>query len=743
MNDSLLRWVFCLLAWQIPNWCFSQPATYRKADSTLVFQLIDKAEFFLSEGQHDSALYFCKQAEAYSKRKNYKKGLAWTLIERTDVLIDKDDLKEADRYPPQTNTIGVQLNDSLICAISWMQMAQIRMYENSYDAAVPLFEKAIRFYFEKHPSKYAALAYNDLGYTWGMKGELQNKASCMLKCIVVYESLGPGKDGEKGIAYNNLSSVYAELKDFDKAIEYGKTSLIFREKAGDITKLALGCCNISQLYRNKKNIAEALRYQQLCEKYALQSGNEARITHAYSTAAVILSDQNDLKGAMEYERKAIALLEKTGKDKAQLANRYLSLGITSNKLNEDSITTLSYYKKGMDIAASVNHKFALREGHFTLYDFFKKHNDYQEAIGHYEKYVLYKDSIIKSNTAASITELEKKYQTAKKDNEISELVTAQRIKELQIEKQNALLAGNELEAQKKQNEIVLLSQSKELQALEIKRQGEELSKQQLLAKTQEQQLKLAAQEKALKDQELQGQRQFRNMMIAGGLLLALLGFILFNRYQLKRKLEEQKALQAMRNNIASDLHDEVGSTLTSIHILSGVSKKNIEKDKAKAANMLQKITEQSQAMQQAISDIVWAIRPDNDKLQNMLVHMREYVSHTLEPKQVNVTFDAEPEILHQTLNMQQRKDFFLIFKEAINNAAKYAAANNVSIHLGRNNGYIQMTIKDDGKGFDVNKITSSSGIRNMKERAVLLKGKILIQSENGTGTYIDLKVPTT
>jgi two-component system, NarL family, sensor histidine kinase UhpB len=742
MNSRTLLYMAHLFVCLMPTVCFAQPA-FTRIDSIRVFQWLDKAEEFFVESKYDSALHYCNKAEQYSKNKNFKKGLAWAFIKRTDILIDNDELNEADRYPPQTNGIGLLLKDSLIAAISWMQMAQVKMYQNKYDAAVPLFEKATRFYFEKHPSTHAALAYNDFGYTWGRKGELQNQAIALLKSISIYELLGPGNDAERGIAYNNLSTVYAELKDLDKAIEYGKTSLIYREKAGDIAKLALGCCNISQLYRSKKNTAEAWRYQQLCEKYALQSGNEARITHAYITAAVILSDQNDLKGSMEYERKGIALLEKTGKDKAQLANRYLSLGISSNRLNEDSITTFTYYQKGMDLAASVDHKFALREGHFHLYDFFKKHNDFRKAIGHYEKYVLYKDSIVKGNTAASIAELEKKYETAKKDNEIAQLVTERRIKALLIEKQNALLAGNELEAQKKQNEIALLSQAKELQTLEFKRQGEELSRQQLLAKTQEQQLKLAAQEKALKDQELKSQRQFRNMIIGGAALLGLLSLILFNRYQLKRKLNEQKALQVIRNNIASDLHDEVGSTLTSIHILSGVSQKNIEKDKVKVAHMLQKITEQSQSMQQAMSDIVWAIRPDNDKLQNMLVRMREYVSHTLEPKQVNVLFDAEPDVLQQTLNMQQRKDFFLIFKEAINNTAKYAGANNVSIHLGRNNGYIQMTITDDGEGFDINKITSSSGIRNMKERAGQLGGQIIVQSTRGKGTIIDLKVPAT
>ena len=77
-------------------------------------------------------------------------------------------------------------------------------------------------------------------------------------------------------------------------------------------------------------------------------------------------------------------------------------------------------------------------------------------------------------------------------------------------------------------------------------------------------------------------------------------------------------------------------------------------------------------MQQGMSDIVWAIKPDNDKLENMLVRMREFASHTLEPKNIETVFVTDEAVLSQSLNMQQRRDFFLIFKEAINNSIKYA-----------------------------------------------------------------------
>ena len=93
--------------------------------------------------------------------------------------------------------------------------------------------------------------------------------------------------------------------------------------------------------------------------------------------------------------------------------------------------------------------------------------------------------------------------------------------------------------------------------------------------------------------------------------------------------------------------------------------------------------------------------------------------------------------------MTQRRDFLLIFKEAINNIAKYAAATQVNIHLVRKGGDLCLEIADNGQGFEVLKQTSSSGLKNMKTRAAALKGSINIQSQAGKGTSISLTIPTT
>jgi ligand-binding sensor domain-containing protein/two-component sensor histidine kinase len=225
------------------------------------------------------------------------------------------------------------------------------------------------------------------------------------------------------------------------------------------------------------------------------------------------------------------------------------------------------------------------------------------------------------------------------------------------------------------------------------------------------------------------------------LVIAVIVVVAYSIYRNRiRRLEEKFR---MRSVIARDLHDDIGSTLTSINILSRVSHSNLDKDKERAAGLLQKITEQSQDMQQSMSDIIWAIRPDNDKLENMAARMREYLSQTLEAKDIAIQFEADEQVLKESLSMEQRRDFFLIFKEAVNNASKYSQSTSVAVSLKKERHCIVLSICDEGTGFDVTKKYTTNGLKNMQSRAASLKSTLVITSAPGKGTKVQLTIPTT
>lgn len=223
------------------------------------------------------------------------------------------------------------------------------------------------------------------------------------------------------------------------------------------------------------------------------------------------------------------------------------------------------------------------------------------------------------------------------------------------------------------------------------------------------------------------------------ILLSILIVIAAIYYFVQQKIRRIKERYQLRNKIASDLHDEIGSTLTSISILSDVSQQAMEHRPLQAKEMLQQIASQSKTIQQNMSDIVWSIRPDNEKIENLVVRMREFAAQTLEPLNINTTIAADDTLVNKILPMQYRKDILLIYKEAINNIAKHANATTAKILLTSEKGKMVLSIADNGRwkvGY------TGTGTKTMQERATAIGGKLLIANTEA-GTQILLTLPIT
>lgn len=205
----------------------------------------------------------------------------------------------------------------------------------------------------------------------------------------------------------------------------------------------------------------------------------------------------------------------------------------------------------------------------------------------------------------------------------------------------------------------------------------------------------------------------------------------------QRRISRIKEKFALRNRIASDLHDEIGSTLTSINILSTVSQQAMDNEPQQAKELLQQISSQSKTIQQNMSDIVWSIRPDNEKMENLIVRIREYVAQTLEPLNIDTVIEADDWLIDTSLPMQYRKDILLICKEAINNIAKHSGASAATIVFRYEKNKMFVTISDNGRW---KKRQAGTGTKTMQERAVTLGGHLTIDA-TGSGSVISLAVP--
>lgn len=211
----------------------------------------------------------------------------------------------------------------------------------------------------------------------------------------------------------------------------------------------------------------------------------------------------------------------------------------------------------------------------------------------------------------------------------------------------------------------------------------------------------------------------------------------------KAKIEKQISEKMLheRLRISRELHDDIGSALGSISIYSEVAKNRTEKNE-NAEEALSKIGITSRQLIDKMSDIVWSLDSANENFEQLQNRMRAFLAMILTPLNLIYDFFVAEEIKKIQLSDEERKNIFLIFKEAIYNIVKYAESNKVDIILNMEDEVFKMLIRDDGKGFDINSndAYNGNGIRNMYARAKDINAIFILHSKKSEGTTIELSL---
>lgn len=208
------------------------------------------------------------------------------------------------------------------------------------------------------------------------------------------------------------------------------------------------------------------------------------------------------------------------------------------------------------------------------------------------------------------------------------------------------------------------------------------------------------------------------------------------------------AVERLRGKIATDLHDDIGSNLSSIAIFSDLAEREIDEGSALAVNRLRAIAATARSLLDALNDIVWSIDPDNDTLEGGVLHMQDFAVRVLEAKGIEVSSSVHESLKGMCLPMDVRRHVDLMFKEMINNVTKHSSASRVTISFSsqrrapgmRGNG-LTLRVEDNGKGFDPDGVSTGNGLRNLRKRSEALSGRLQIQSAPGRGTRIEVFVP--
>lgn len=204
----------------------------------------------------------------------------------------------------------------------------------------------------------------------------------------------------------------------------------------------------------------------------------------------------------------------------------------------------------------------------------------------------------------------------------------------------------------------------------------------------------------------------------------------------KLRSEEQGKI---RMRTAEDFHDEIGNKLTRINVLTSVLKSKLTLSN-ETEHLLKQIEDNTGQLYSGTQDILWSLKPANDSLYEILHRIRDFGIELFQDTEVNFTFiGTDEKWRNYKLPMDMSRNLIMIFKEALNNTLKYSKAKNVSLEvILRNKNILQLILKDDGTGFDVQSVKRGNGLQNMNTRAGRLNGKLYIDSRKEKGTIINL-----
>jgi len=231
------------------------------------------------------------------------------------------------------------------------------------------------------------------------------------------------------------------------------------------------------------------------------------------------------------------------------------------------------------------------------------------------------------------------------------------------------------------------------------------------------------------------QPQFTQTYWFYGLMLLGASSALFILYQYRAK--QRRRASQIRSEISKNLHDEVGANLTNISFSSLLAQQQLRNPVA-VSQLLERIYQDSQQVSEAMREIVWSINPQIDTLGDALPRMLRYASELLEARNIELQASIAPEVEQLKLSMQQRRDAYLIFKEAVNNLAKHSRASRAAVQFQLENNKLHMTIEDNGSGFDPAAPQISNGLKNMRDRALNHRWRLDIKSQAGLGTTVTL-----
>lgn len=553
------------------------------------------------------------------------------------------------------------------------------------------------------------------------------------------------KRGEASVL-NNMGFIYERWDKTDSAIYYYDQSLKLSTALGDKEGIANSLNNIGSVYNTKGNSIAALEYYYKALDLAAKSHNYLDEALALGKIGVIHDEQEEYDLALKNLTEAMDLFQKQGslKDVANLFNGIGTIYKKTGRLRE----AYQCHLRGLEINQRVGNLYGEGESLLGIGNCLYTQGKTKEAL----------DTLVRA--LSSFEKVEQNYMQIQVLNSIARIylfekkcVEARTYAETALRKvepdhgfsEQAYLAETLSDIYKCVGDYKKALEMKEwFQVTSEKVRNEAIKKRSLHNQYKYEYERKAygdsvrtASEKQLYEARLKQERANVYILLLSLTLLTLTGLFVFQRIRYKQK---QRVLQ-LRNEMASDLHDDVGAALSSIKLLAGLTKSNPER--AIASGLVTRMEQTSLETIDAMNDIVWSTHAKEDSFPMVLDKMRRFGERICESGAILFEFLTDKSIEELQLDMIQKKNIYLIFKEAVNNAVKYSRASHIKVGISKERRQLCLRVSDDGTGFDPDaNIKRGNGLGNMRRRSEEIKGHLKISSDSA-GTTITLEFKTT
>jgi signal transduction histidine kinase len=577
-----------------------------------------------------------------------------------------------------------------------------RLYRTNPDSSIRISQQGIKLADSLQNVFHKASCFNMLGLAYHRKGWYSSAIKAYEQSI---QSFNQVKEIEQmARVYLNLSNVFQTKKDYRSAQEFNLKALKQFELLKDSSRIATCYVNLANVNRELKEYEKAKEYIQTSIEILSHLNNIGELGISYSSKGNLFLTQNLLPEAKVAFIQSSSYLQKAGDD-GNLAIVLENLGETYMRLAdyEKSIETyqlsldiferlgsevdIAYEKMRMSISVAYLKRFPEAMALLDQAEIVFRGENLPEYL--YELYGFKSDILGMQNKHEEALFMYRKAIQLK-----DSLSSAQRSDEL-------IRLQAEFETDKKEQQIQLLeSQSK------------------------------------IKDTELKQ----RNSLIVTLLVIGALGVFLVLMFQKRSKLKEALEKQKILNRIASDLHDDVGASLSSIRMYGDMLKQKAKKNAPELIPFAEKVSENAREMIYTMSDIVWTIKPGQEKLSALQDRIWNMGLELCAPKEIHFIFKGHQKASEIAPSAELRHALLMVSKEAINNAVKYAECTEITLDLSLNESNILIKIADNGKGFDPEN-AKGNGLRNMKSRAMEHHGTFKLQTNSLHGTQLEFAFP--